>query len=110
MSLTKSTFRFAAGGNFETSTSAALAPGHANKAANSNRARSRAFRLVHLRRAESILTRFFVTALASTFGCRVNRRTARFDGGAPARIHGRTLTKYRARRRQTSDYRARNVE
>src|SRR6266571_2289093 len=61
MSLTKSTFRFAAGGNCETSTSVALAPGHANKAANSNRARRRAFRLIHLRRAESILTRLNIS-------------------------------------------------
>src|SRR6266516_7481217 len=85
MSLTKSTFRFAAGGNCETSTSVALAPGHANKAANSNRARRRAFRLIHLRRAESILTRLNISIDVRLTGESLNdsfrRAHLRFFGG-----------------------------
>src|SRR5205814_5090343 len=97
MSLTKSTFRLADGGNFETSTSTALAQGHANEPANSNRARRRAFRLIHLWRAESIFTKPNMS-----IGVRLSmeRWTTQFDGGERARIHGRTLTKYRANRGQ----------
>src|SRR2546425_10273860 len=61
MSLTKSTFRLAAGGNFETSTSAALAPRQANKPPNTNCASRRVLRLIHLRRAERILTKLNIS-------------------------------------------------
>src|SRR5262249_21675263 len=57
MSLTKSTFRSAEGGNFETSTSAAPAPGQTNNETNNNPAAKRASSPMHLWHAEGILTK-----------------------------------------------------
>src|SRR5262245_16141465 len=70
MSLTKSIFRVAAGGNFDTSTSAALAPGQARRPANSNPAGKQRPSLIGVRQAGNILSK-----LCFSTGFRANRQT-----------------------------------